>query len=95
MADMAEELQPIAIIGLAFRFPQDTTSEAAFWQMLYEGRSASTEFPRDRLNIDAYYHPDEARPSTVSPASVPKFDGTDRLITIRYRCVGATSSMRI
>ncbi|PZD41177.1 Polyketide synthase modules protein [Pyrenophora tritici-repentis] len=62
---MAEILQPIAIIGLAFKFPQDATSEAAFWQMLCEGRSASTEFPRDRLNIDAYYHPDEARPSTI------------------------------
>ncbi|KAI1579032.1 Polyketide synthase module, partial [Pyrenophora tritici-repentis] len=62
---MAENLQPIAIIGLAFKFPQDATSEAAFWQMLCEGRSASTEFPRDRLNIDAYYHPDEARPSTI------------------------------
>ncbi|KAH7400554.1 lovastatin nonaketide synthase [Phaeosphaeria sp. MPI-PUGE-AT-0046c] len=62
---MAEELQPIAIIGLAFKFPQDTTSEAAFWQMLCEGRSASTEFPPDRLNIDAYYHPDESRPSTI------------------------------
>ncbi|KAF2713006.1 beta-ketoacyl synthase [Pleomassaria siparia CBS 279.74] len=62
---MSEELQSIAIIGLAFKFPQDATSEAAFWQTLCDERSTSTEFPSDRLNIDAYFHPDENRPSTI------------------------------
>lgn len=56
---------PIAIIGLAFEFPQGATSVESFWQMISEGRSASTEFPSDRLNIDAFYHPDENRPSSV------------------------------
>ncbi|KND87187.1 Lovastatin diketide synthase LovF [Tolypocladium ophioglossoides CBS 100239] len=59
------ETEPIAIVGLAFEFPQDATSEESFWQMLCEGRSASTEFPRSRLNIDAFYHPDENRPSSI------------------------------
>lgn len=57
---------PIAIVGLAFEFPQEATSEESFWQMLSEGRSASTEFPRDRLNIDAFYHPDVSRTASVS-----------------------------
>ncbi|ESZ93011.1 lovastatin nonaketide synthase [Sclerotinia borealis F-4128] len=57
--------EPIAIIGLAFEFPQGATSEQSFWDMIVEGRSASTEFPSDRLNIDAFYHPDENRPSTI------------------------------
>lgn len=57
--------EPLAIIGMAFEFPQEATSEDAFWQMLCEGRSASTEFPPDRLNINAFYHPDQDRPSTV------------------------------
>jgi acyl transferase domain-containing protein len=56
---------PIAIIGMAFEFPQGATSVESFWQMISEGRSASTEFPSDRLNIDAFYHPDENRPSSV------------------------------
>lgn len=57
---------PLAIIGLAFEFPQEATSVESFWQMLCDGRSASTDFPQDRLNIDAFYHPDESRQSTVS-----------------------------
>jgi acyl transferase domain-containing protein len=65
------EITPIAIIGLAFEFPQDATSEEAFWSMLCEGRSASTEFPPDRISIDAFYHPDSDRPSTVSMSTSP------------------------
>jgi acyl transferase domain-containing protein len=57
---------PLAITGLAFEFPQEATTVEGFWSMLCEGRSASTEFPKDRLNIDAFYHPDESRQSTVS-----------------------------
>lgn len=56
---------PLAIIGLAFEFPQEATSEEAFWQMLCDARSASTDFPKDRLNIDAFYHPDESRIGSV------------------------------
>ncbi|TVY30663.1 Lovastatin diketide synthase [Lachnellula hyalina] len=62
---ISEELEPIAIIGLAFEFPQEATSEDAFWQMICEGRSASTDFPKERLNIDAFYHPDVSRNSTL------------------------------
>ena len=65
---------PLAIIGLAFEFPQGATSVEAFWQMLCEGRSAATDFPQDRLNIDAFYHPDESRPNSVSPPSLIKSD---------------------
>lgn len=59
-------LEPLAIIGLAFEFPQEATSEESFWQMICDGRSASMDFPKDRLNIDAFYHPDESRQNTVS-----------------------------
>ncbi|KAE8374944.1 putative polyketide synthase [Aspergillus bertholletiae] len=55
----------LAIVGFAFEFPQDATSSDRFWRMLCEGRSANTEFPKDRLNIDAFYHPDKERPSTL------------------------------
>jgi len=57
---------PLAIVGLAFEFPQEATSADGFWQMLCEGRSACSEFPRNRMNIDAFYHPDRDRPSSVS-----------------------------
>ncbi|KAK5996308.1 Reducing polyketide synthase pksF [Cladobotryum mycophilum] len=64
-ASESEGCEPLAVIGLAFEFPQDATSEESFWQMICDGRSASTEFPRSRLNIDALYHPDEDRPSSI------------------------------
>ncbi|KAI1288881.1 lovastatin nonaketide synthase [Xylaria venustula] len=61
----AEDLIPLAIIGMAFDFPQDVTSVEKFWDVLSQGRSTSSEFPPDRLNIDAFYHPGENRPSTL------------------------------
>ncbi|ERF71956.1 hypothetical protein EPUS_06515 [Endocarpon pusillum Z07020] len=57
---------PIAVVGYDFEFPQEATSTESFWQMLCEGRCASTEFPKDRINIDAFYHPDRSRNSTVA-----------------------------
>lgn len=65
--DMAPENEPpaLAIVGLSFEFPQECTSSDKFWQMICEGRSASTEFPGDRLNIRSFYHPDSSRQSTV------------------------------
>jgi hypothetical protein len=61
-----DKLEPIAVIGLAVKFPQDATSQESFWQMLLDGRSAMTEVPKNRMNIDAYYHPDKDHVGTVS-----------------------------
>ena len=51
-------MEDIAIIGFSLRFPQDAVSAESFWNMLDEGRSAATEVPETRFNIDAFYHPD-------------------------------------
>ncbi|KAL4815060.1 putative polyketide synthase [Aspergillus spinulosporus] len=55
----------IAIVGLAFRFPQGTTTCDGLWKMIYEARSASSDFPPDRLNGESFYHPDEARKGSI------------------------------
>ena len=57
--------EPIAVIGLSLRFPQDATSPEAFWQMLIEGRSALTDVPKERFNLDAFYRPDSNRTGVV------------------------------
>ena len=49
--------EPIAIIGFALKFPQDAATPESFWQLMAEARSAMTEWPPERLNIDAFYHP--------------------------------------
>jgi phthiocerol/phenolphthiocerol synthesis type-I polyketide synthase A len=40
--------EPIAVIGLGCRFPDDIHGPEAFWQFLCEGRSAVGEVPPDR-----------------------------------------------
>jgi hypothetical protein len=56
----------IAIIGMACRFPQDAENPEKLWKMLLEGRSASSEFPKSKINLDAHYHPDPSHGGTVS-----------------------------
>ena len=60
-----DKMEPIAVIGFSARLPGDATSAEGFWQMLSNGRSARTEIPHDRFNIDAFYHPDNERVDTV------------------------------
>ncbi|KAK1908588.1 Highly reducing polyketide synthase alt5 [Pyrenophora teres f. teres] len=57
--------KPIAIIGIAFRGPGDARDPEAFYRMLVEGRSARTEIPKDRYNVDAFYHPDSDRLGSI------------------------------
>lgn len=55
----------IAIVGMACRFPQEADEPEKFWDMLLHARSALTEFPPHKMNIDAHYHPDPAHGGTV------------------------------
>ncbi|HXC26243.1 MAG TPA: type I polyketide synthase [Gemmatimonadaceae bacterium] len=65
--DQAEQArtEPIAIIGLACRFPSAPNSEA-FWNLLAEGRDAVVEVPKDRWDIDALYDADPDVPGRVA-----------------------------
>lgn len=66
------DIEPIAIIGLAFQFPQGAVTEDAFWDMLVNRRNASTEYPKERLNIDAFYSKDPKKPNTVRLVLFPQ-----------------------
>ncbi|KAF2135262.1 uncharacterized protein K452DRAFT_303672 [Aplosporella prunicola CBS 121167] len=63
-------VEPIAIIGMACRWPGDTESGRdidsphALWDFLLQKKDAYSEFPPDRLNIDSWYHPDTRRPGS-------------------------------
>lgn len=59
-------LEPIAVVGLALRFPQDARNVDGFWDMLMRGKCASTEFPPDRLNVDAFHRPGSTEYNSVS-----------------------------
>ncbi|KAL9074825.1 MAG: hypothetical protein Q9161_001963 [Pseudevernia consocians] len=60
-----ESVQPVAIVGFSLKFPQEATSPEAFWNMLVQKRCSMTEWPKERLNLDAFYHPDGNRPDTI------------------------------
>lgn len=61
----ATQRASLAIVGLACRFPQEATTAESLWSMLLKRRCAMTEFPPDRMNIKAFYHPDKNRRDTV------------------------------
>lgn len=57
---------PIAIVGLAGRFPGDAENPQKLWDMLAQGRSALSKIPADRFNVDAFYHPHNERQGTIN-----------------------------
>jgi acyl transferase domain-containing protein len=59
------QMDPIAIVGFDLHFPGDASSTEAFWDLLVNRRSARSEVPEDRFNIESFYHPDQTRPGTV------------------------------
>jgi acyl transferase domain-containing protein len=56
--------EPIAIVGLACRFPGAPSAEA-YWDLLANGRDAVTEVPPDRWHQSAYFDPDPAAPGKM------------------------------
>ncbi|OJD32113.1 polyketide synthase [Diplodia corticola] len=57
---------PIAIVGIGGRFPGDATNPERLWEMVSEGRNAMSEVPKDRFNIDSFYHPHAERQGTMN-----------------------------
>ncbi|MBI5819060.1 MAG: SDR family NAD(P)-dependent oxidoreductase [Verrucomicrobia bacterium] len=50
--------EPLAVVGLACRFPGGANSPAAFWQLLCEGRDAIVDVPPERWSTETFYDPD-------------------------------------
>ncbi|TAQ90647.1 hypothetical protein B7494_g1069 [Chlorociboria aeruginascens] len=61
-----DESMPIAIVGIGCRMPGDATSPDKLWDFIAQGRNAYSEVPRDRFNINAFYHPSPERHGTVN-----------------------------
>src|SRR5579883_2424850 len=53
-----ERTEPIAIIGMACRFPGGAQDPESFWRLLRDGVDTVTEVPPERWDADAYYDPD-------------------------------------
>ncbi|KAH7175533.1 hypothetical protein EDB81DRAFT_673808 [Dactylonectria macrodidyma] len=59
-------MDDIAVVGIGLRFPGNATSPEELWKVLERGESQWSEFPKDRLNIDGYYHPGGDRQGSIS-----------------------------
>lgn len=55
----------IAVIGMSCRFPGEAKSPDDFFEMLLNGRSGLTDVPKERFNIDSWWHPSYDRHGTV------------------------------
>lgn len=57
--------EPIAIVGMACRFPQ-APNVVAYWRLLREGIDAIAETPKDRWDLHSLYDPDLSVPGKMS-----------------------------
>ncbi|MCB0064447.1 MAG: acyltransferase domain-containing protein, partial [Caldilineaceae bacterium] len=51
----SRQTEPIAVIGMACRFPGGVDTPEAYWQLLANGVDAITEIPESRWDVEAFF----------------------------------------
>ncbi len=57
--------EPIAVVGMACRFPGGVTTPEQLWELLMQGTDAITEVPASRWDVDAYFDPEPGVPGKM------------------------------
>ncbi|CNM32432.1 phenolpthiocerol synthesis type-I polyketide synthase PPSB [Mycobacterium tuberculosis] len=58
--------EPVAVVGIGWRFPGDVDGPESFWDFLVAGRNAISTVPADRWDAEAFYHPDPLTPGRMT-----------------------------
>lgn len=74
----AARREPIAIIGMGFRFPGGARDAESFATLLYSGTDAVTEIPADRWPLDALYAADPDAPGKMTTRHGAFLEQVDR-----------------
>ncbi|MGW1764797.1 type I polyketide synthase [Streptomyces sp. NPDC002073] len=62
--------EPIAVVGVACRFPGGAASPEGLWDLVQAGADVVSDFPDDRhWDLESLFDPDPDRPGTVSTRS--------------------------
>lgn len=63
--DTLKKSEPIAIIGMACRFPGNVNSPDDFWKLIENRVDAIREVPKNRWDANTYYDPDPEAPGKM------------------------------
>ncbi|KAB5550768.1 polyketide synthetase [Coniochaeta sp. 2T2.1] len=61
----AGNAEPIAVVGSGMRFPGSSNSQSKLWELLVKPRDLLKRIPKERFDIDNFYHPDPTHHSTT------------------------------
>jgi acyl transferase domain-containing protein len=65
LPNFGDATMPIAVVGMACRYPGGATDPEKLWKMCAEQRDVWSPVPKERFNQDAFHHPDPSRNGTV------------------------------
>src|SRR3990172_4158984 len=68
--------EPIALVGMACRFPGAPDLDA-YWRVIRDGVDATGEIPPDRWDVDEFYDPDHDTPGKMTSRWGAFVDGVD------------------
>jgi acyl transferase domain-containing protein/acyl carrier protein len=70
--------EPIAVVGMACRFPGGARDLEAYWRLLRDGVDAVTDFPAGRASLAGLYDPDPATPGKTYSRHGAFLDAVDQ-----------------